>query len=114
MNNYVQPGHSLTLTAPSAGVESGKGVKIGNLFVVAAVTAASGESFSGNTVGVYELAKKAAEAWTEGAKIYWDDSGKACTTTKSTNLWIGHAVADAGANDPTGKVRLHGAPTAEA
>lgn len=111
MINFKQPGDVLTLTAPAA-VTGGAPVKVGSLVVVPVDDASASAQFQGYTHGVFELAKTTSQAWTEGAKIYWDDSGKKCTTTASTHVWIGHAVAAAGSDDTTGVVRLHGAPTA--
>lgn len=112
MNNFKQPGAVLTLTAPAT-VTRGVPVKVGSLVVVPLDDAAASAQFQGCTTGVFDDLKKAApQAWTEGAKIYWDDSGKECTTTSSTHIWIGHAVADAASAATTGAVRLHGAPTA--
>ncbi|MFZ1415230.1 MAG: DUF2190 family protein [Defluviicoccus sp.] len=42
MKTYVQPGHTLTITAPSGGVTSGHGVLIGTLFGIAQADAAEG------------------------------------------------------------------------
>jgi predicted RecA/RadA family phage recombinase len=110
MKNFVQPGDTMTLTAPYAR-NSGEGALVGSIFGVACTdmdNAANGE-FA--TRGVYELAKTSAQAWTQGALIYWDDTNKVCTTTSSGNKLIG-AAADAAENpSSTGLVRLNGAFT---
>lgn len=108
MQNYKQPGETVTLTAPAGGVSSGDGVKIGQLFVVAANDAAAGEEFEGATVGVFELPKNATQALTEGALVYWDAAAGNVTTTATANLLIGAAVAAAGAADTEGEIRLNG------
>jgi len=92
-NNFVQPGHVLTLTAPSGGVTSGSGYLIGTLFVVALHDAAAGEKFEGQRTGVFQLPKTSAQAWSEGAEIYWN--GTAATTASTDNDLIGYATADA-------------------
>lgn len=102
--NYVQPGQVLTLTAPSGGVTSGSGHVIGDLFVVALHDAASGESFEGQLTGVWSLPKTSAQAWTEGASIYWD--GSKATTEEASNTLIGHAASAAANPTSTGLVRL--------
>jgi predicted RecA/RadA family phage recombinase len=57
---------------------------------------------------VGDLAKVSAQAWTEGAKIYWDDTAKNFTTTSGGNTLAGVAAAAAANPSATGKVRLDG------
>lgn len=112
MKNYIQPGDTLSLTAPNAtadvDVSSGDGVLVGTLFGVAVADALKGEAVQIQTRGVFELAKVSAQAWTEGAKIYWDNTNKQCTTTSSGNSLIGVATAVAANPSSTGYVRLDG------
>ena len=105
--NYIQEGDSLTLTAPYA-VSSGGGLLVGSLFAVATVTLANGASGSCATEGVWELAKNSAEAWTQGAKIYWDNTNKVCTTTVGSNTFIGYATEPAANPSSVGRVLLKG------
>lgn len=74
MKNGIQSGEILTLTAPSGGVVSGSPYLIGSLLVVAADTAAQDDPFPAVTVGVFDLPKVDDEAWTEGLKLYFDES----------------------------------------
>ncbi|MFN3646244.1 MAG: DUF2190 family protein [Gemmobacter sp.] len=110
MKNYVQPGDRISVAAP-ANVASGAGVLVGSLFGVAVHDALSGEPVEIATNGVFDLPKVGSQAWTVGARIYWD--GSACTTTASTNKLIGVAVAvvGSGAGETTGRVLLTGAFT---
>ena len=110
MKNYVQPGDVMTFTAPAGGVESGRGYKIGQLFVVAAHSADAGAKFEGQVTGVFDLPKVASQAWTEGALVYWDDTKGECTTTATGNLLIGVAAAavSSDAGSVIGRVRLNG------
>lgn len=103
--NFVQPGDTLTVPAP-ADVASGDGVLVGALFGVAAFSAKSGEDVEINTKGVWTLPKTSAQAWTVGAKIYWD--GSKCTTAdgSGSNALIGHAAKAAANPSATGSVRL--------
>lgn len=112
MKNYVQAGDILTLTAPYA-VSSGQGALVGSIFGVAAGDVSSGAEGEFKTTGVFDLAKVGSQAWTVGARIYWDDTNKYCTTTASTNKLIGVAVAavGSGAGETTGRVRLTAAFT---
>ena len=109
MKNYVQPGATLTLTAPYA-VTSGDGLLVGSIFGVAAGDAASGATVETALTGVFDLTKIGSQAWTVGAKIYWDDTNKRCTTVATDNTLIGVAVeaVAGGAGDTIGRVRLNG------
>lgn len=115
MKNFIKPGECMTFTAPSGGVTSGKGYKIGQLFVVACADAAQATPFEGCTCGVFTLDKADSQAWTEGALIYWDNSAKVCTTTSTSNLLIGVAAAAVASTGGlvTGTVRLNGAGRAD-
>ena len=106
MKNFVQPGNTLDLTAPSGGVDAGNGYLIGALFGVAAVTAAEGESFAFDVVGVFTLPKASGAALAEGAKAYWDSTAKNVTGTASGNTLIGHVTAAAKTGDAQVSVRL--------
>lgn len=110
MKNFIQEGKNLTLTAPGGGVVSGTVYLIGSLLVVATVTASEGESFVGLVTGVISYTKPGSQAWTEGAKVYWDNSAKKFTTTSSGNTLAGVAVeaVGSGADETTGKLRLDG------
>lgn len=110
MKNEVQPGNQLTLAAPY-NVASGAGCLVGSLFGVAVGTASSGADVEVAVVGVFVLAKATGAAWTVGARIYWDDAAKNCTTTAASNKLIGVATVAAASGDTTGTVRLSGAMT---
>lgn len=108
MRNFVQKGETLTLAAPYA-VASGGGLKVGSIFGVAVTAADSGATVETCTTGVYELPKASAQAWTAGAKVYWDDTAKHCTSAASGNTLIGVATEAAANPSSTGRVRLNGA-----
>ena len=110
MKNYVQPGNTITLTAPYA-VASGDGLLVGSFFGVAASTAALSESVEVALTGVFDITKVGSQAWTVGAKVYWDDTNKRCTNVATSNTLIGVAVeaVAGGAGDTIGRVRLNGA-----
>ena len=56
-----------------------------------------------------DITKVGSQAWTVGAKIYWDDTNKRCTTVATDNTLIGVAVeaVASGAGDTIGRVRLN-------
>ncbi|MBN7761618.1 DUF2190 family protein [Zavarzinia compransoris] len=109
MKNYVQPGNTISLTAPYA-VASGDGLLVGSIFGVATGSVALGETVEAALVGVFDLKKVASQAWAAGDKVYWDNTNKEATKTATANTLIGiatEAVAG-GAGDVIGRVRLNG------
>ena len=109
MKNYVQPGNTITLTAPYA-VTSGDGLLVGSIFGIAAGDAANAETVEVALVGVFDLKKVASQAWSVGDKVYWDDTNKRCTNVATGNTLIGVAIeaVAGGAGDTIGRVRLNG------
>lgn len=111
MKNLVQPGRTITVTAP-ANVDSGEGVLIGSLFGVAAGDAETGESLDLVTEGVFDLAKNAASVFTVGALVYFNATDGVCHSNAEEDsnsggtVRIGVAVAAAGAGGATVRVRL--------
>ena len=103
--NFIQPGKSITVPAPSGGAVSGRVVVAGALHGVAVFSAAEGEPVEISLEGVYELPKVSAQAWTVGAPIYVTSAG-AATTVATDNTLIGAAVAVAANPSPAGLVRL--------
>jgi len=108
MKNYIYSGEVVTVPA-SADVTSGLGHLVGSLFGVAQGDALSGASVSLVTRGVFSHAKTSAQAWTVGAKIYWDNTAKVFTTTATANTLVGVAHAAAANPSTTGEVFLDGA-----
>lgn len=104
--NFVLSGDIMVITA-GANIASGAGVQVGRIFGVAQGDIANGQEGAINLVGVYDLPKTAAQAWTVGALIYW--TGTAGTTTVGTNILIGVAARAQLAADTVGRVRLNGA-----
>ena len=107
MKNWIQPGEHITL-AMTAAVTSGAGVLVGDIFGVAQGDAEIGEAVVLVRCGVFEMPKTSAQAWTAGAKVYWDDTNKVVTTTASGNKLIGAAVEVAANPSATGIVLLDG------
>jgi len=93
MKTFKQGGEILTLTAPSGGVVSGTAYLIGSLVVIATETVAQTLPFTALAVGAVDVPKVVEEGWTEGLKLYWDDSAKKFTSVVSTNTLVGVAVA---------------------
>jgi predicted RecA/RadA family phage recombinase len=108
MKNYQSSGATLPLTAPYD-VASGGGMKVGAIFGVASVDAVAGDIVEAARVGKFSLAKVAATAISEGAKVYWDDTNKVVTPTASGNTLIGAAAMAADAAATVASVILDGA-----
>lgn len=107
MKNYKSPGDNVTIVAGTA-VKSGDFVKKGAISGVAQGDAASGEKVVLVRKGMFGLPKLAAQAWTEGDKVYWDAAEGECTTVDTGNDLIGAAGADAANPSETGDVLLDG------
>lgn len=112
MKNYIQPGNTLDLIAPSGGVLSGQFYLIGAAFVCANIDAAQGELFTGETEGVFSGTKTASQVWTNGQRIFWNNSTRVFTNVSATGLFpVGVAAVPAASADANGAVRLDGIAT---
>ncbi len=119
MQNYVQRGNTLTVTAPYA-LLSGGGCQVGNIFGVTVNNQNPGDSTELVVEGVFDLAKDGS-TFVSGAKVYWDNSQQLATANTLTAAGaatkeIGFACLDqaSGVNalggqstDPTVRVRLN-------
>jgi predicted RecA/RadA family phage recombinase len=108
MRNYVQPGDTLTLTAP-AEIISGGVVIVGSIIGVANGDAANGAPFDVDTVGVFTLPKVSALGIAAGDVVYWDATAGLVNKTASGNTKLGVATAAAANPSASVTVRLNGA-----
>lgn len=106
MQNYIQEGKILTVTAPYT-VASGAGCLVGSIFGVASYGASSGATVEIQTEGVFTLPKTSALAISIGDVLYWDDVNKELNKTTS-GIPVAVAVAAAGNPSATVQVRLNG------
>ena len=106
MKNFIQPGRSVTVTAPAGGAVSGIGVLIGTLFGVAQYDAAAGEEVELLTEGVVEIAKTSALAIAVGDRLFWDDTNKVVNKTVTAQVCVGVAVSAAANPSATVRMRL--------
>jgi predicted RecA/RadA family phage recombinase len=111
MKNFIQRGDMITVAAPTGGVTSGQGVLVGNLFGVAATTAAEGDSVEIATHGVYELPKLASAVIAAGDKVSWDDTAKQVVLPDTGMVPIGIATLASGNGATIVRVRLDGVAT---
>ncbi|AOF95988.1 DUF2190 family protein [Sphingobium sp. RAC03] len=105
MKNFVQNGDNLTLTAPVA-LAAGAAALIGSIFGVASCDAAIGAPVVLVTRGVFTLPKATGEAWTEGVKLYWDNTNRRLTTTSAGNTQVAVATAAAASAATSGNAAL--------
>jgi len=107
MRNSLFSGNNVTLPAPYA-LTSGQVAQVGSIIGVAQGAAASGADVVLVRQGVFTLTKTAAQAWTLGQTLYWDNAARAVTTTVGANKIIGAAFAAALAADTAGQVLCDG------
>ena len=122
MQNYVQQGDTLTVTAPYT-LLSGGGCQVGNFFGVSVNNQNPGDSSELVVEGVFDLAKDGS-TFISGAKVYWDNTQQLATANTLTAAGgstkeIGFAVLNQASGvaapggqsaDPTVRVRLTPTP----
>ena len=104
MNTQVNKGKSIEITAGAA-IASGSLVLVGSLVGIAANTYAIGDNAVVWLLGTH-IVPKAAEAWTQGAKLYYDSTNKNITVTAGANTFAGYAATAAAIGDATGLILL--------
>jgi predicted RecA/RadA family phage recombinase len=104
--NFVQPGKSLTVTAPTGGVLSGEGVLIGTLFGIAQYDAVEGAEVEILTEGVVEIPKTSALQIDVGDRLFWDATNKVVNKTATVQVCVGIAVSAAANPSPSGRIKL--------
>lgn len=108
MKNYIQPGDTVTIPAPST-VASGRGVLVGSLFGVACGDAETGAPLDLKTRGVFQLPKVSVDVITVGEPLYFDNvAGDVGEQDTAHAVRIGVAVEAAGNGATTVAVRLDG------
>jgi predicted RecA/RadA family phage recombinase len=105
MNTQINRGKEVEVVTPAGGYISGQPVLVGSLVGIAANTYAAGDTAVIWLVGSHTVAK-AAEVWTAGAKLYWDDTNKVFTVTATNNTFAGYAYAAATNGAATGIILL--------
>ena len=106
MRNFVQPGGTLTVPAPTGGVASGDGVLLGTLFGVALHDAAEAADLELLTEGVVELPKAAPLAISLGDRLFWDATNKRLNKTATAQVCVGLAALAAASVDTIVRVKL--------
>lgn len=106
MKTYIQPGHSLTVAAPSGGAVSGDGILIGTLFGIAQHDAAEGADLEILTEGVVEVAKATPLAIGVGDRLFWNAGNAEVDKTAAAQVCVGVAVAAAADADAIVRMKL--------
>ncbi|MEH6575786.1 MAG: capsid cement protein [Amphritea sp.] len=109
MKNYIQDGKNLEHVA-AADCVSGDVLVMGQLVGVAVDDIKTGETGIVTLCGVFELPKKAATAFTQGQRLFWD--GAEVTDVATANDFMGWAAAVAASADATAAVLLGAADQA--
>lgn len=107
MKNYICEGKKIEVTL-AADTLSGAVVKSGSLICIAATSGKTGEKITCDRTGVFTVAKKAADAPTQGTPLYWDTVNKEMTVTAGALTLAGHAYEDAAGATATVKIILLG------
>jgi predicted RecA/RadA family phage recombinase len=107
MKNFVQTGLVLSVAAPYA-VSGGQLLQLGAIIGVAQHDAAVGAPVEIARIGVFDLTKVVAQAWSAGDPIYWDNAARRVTTVQAGTKLIGAAAMAAANPSETGRVLLDG------
>ena len=106
--NYVQEGKIMDfVNGTGSDITSGDGVVASTQFGVAITDIKDTATGSVAIVGVYKLAKITTQAFTQGAKLYWDETNKQLTTTATGNKVAGHAFDPAATTDTEATINLN-------
>jgi predicted RecA/RadA family phage recombinase len=104
VNTLVSQGRSIEITA-AAPIASGQPVQVGALVGISANSYITGDLAVIWLEGMHQV-NKAAEAWTAGAKVYWDNVNSVFTVTAGALQIAGYTGAAQLAGDAQGLVIL--------
>ena len=108
-NNYIQPGESLTVLAPTGGTVSGEMYKVGSIIGVAQTTQAQTEKVVLAVTEVHEVAKVSAQAWAVGDPLYFVVASRLLTNVTGTGHFLVGVATEVAANpSAVGRARLNG------
>lgn len=112
MKNFVQPGDTITVTAPYA-LAPGDGCLVGVLFGISCGAYLNGAVDAELQVeeGVYDITALSTDTASGSTFVlaYWDNTNKRITTTSSGNTKVGVIVGAKLNGETTARVRLNGA-----
>lgn len=96
MKSHIQKGDIITVPDPAGGIASGERAIVGNIFGIAAYSAAVGDPLELAITGVYQLPKATAAVLTVGARVAWDNTTKNIITPCTRCFPAGVATQAAG------------------
>ncbi|MDQ7989023.1 MAG: DUF2190 family protein [Candidatus Dactylopiibacterium sp.] len=105
-NRFIQPGEVMDYLATAA-VAVNDVVVAGDRIGIAINNIPNGERGSVRVSGVFSLPKVSANVIAQGAKVFWDATAKAITTTEGTNKVAGYAFAGAAAGTALVAVKIN-------
>ncbi len=106
MKNLIrQKAVNLPFIAPYD-VKSGDPFMVGAFFAIASTDALAGQPVEGVTEGEYSLPKTTGQAWTTGAKLYWDATNRLLTNTAGSNVHVALATGGAASAAASGAAKL--------
>lgn len=105
MTTKVDNGLSIDFTAAAA-IASGAPVLLGAIVGLAVTSYNIGDSATAWLTGKHLVNKNVAEAWTLGAKLYWDNTNLVFTVTVGSNTFAGYAATAQANGDTTGEIIL--------
>jgi len=114
MQNFIQNGHIIRVTAPAGGIASGEGLIVGSIFGIAAYSSTEGDPVELGTTGAYQLPKASAAVVTVGSRVAWDNTAKNINVPGAGRFPVGIATEAAGNGVTSVAVRLDGVATAAA
>ncbi len=105
---YVQKGDSIDYI-PSADVDAGDVVVIGNLVGIAKLDIAANTLGALALCGVFDVPKASGEgtAITAGSIVFWNATAKQATVSFGNNKYLGKTILDAADGDETARVILN-------
>lgn len=105
IGTFRQPGSIITVKA-STNVAYHELLKVGSIYAVAKAATAENGYVACDAEGVFQFPKKAAEAITQGTKVYLDESG-AITATAGTDPAVGVAWSGETADSTSIDVKIN-------
>lgn len=106
MRNFRQDGSRMRYTA-GADITSGDVVVVGSRIGIATADIANGAVGELAMEGVFELAKKSADTFTQGAVVYWDNTNDELTTTSTDNTLAGYVTEAAASSVVLAKIKIN-------
>lgn len=111
MNNAIKSAGRHDVKAAPYQAAANTGMLVGSIFGICAAAIDNGGTGVLVTQGTFLMPAAsvlASDAWTEGQKLYWDDTNRRLTTTASTHKWVAVAEAAKAAGVTTGYATLNG------